>query len=447
MKQSRDPDGKTAFVFSGQGAQQVNMGMDLYEKSPAAKKVWDDGDNHLQDKFGFSILEIVRTNPKRLTIDFTQNPSIRENYIALHFDSTTDSRRLFPQIHRESENYTFKFPAGLLFTTTFGQPAILLLEKALYCDAFEKGVVPDDCFFAGHSLGEYGAVISFTDFLTTAGVAELVFLHALITNQAVERDSRGLSGYGMLAANPSRVGKQFDESKFEDLVNLVEATSDGNLCQIVNFNVVDSQYVVAGGLVNLEVLTHTLNYLKENAETSASDWKAVLAAIQSRVSGNFKESSIQGKPLVLTRGSATIPLVGIDVPFHSKQLLSNVPSIRTLLFSMIKKANVFRSKPVLEGRYIPNLTGEPFSCSPNYVKSVFELTGSPVLESMLSSEMSEEEWMYNLFIELWAYQFASPVQWVATNRYLLDHDVRSMVELDQVQFCVVWRLKHLVVTF
>ncbi|CAK4922017.1 unnamed protein product [Aphanomyces euteiches] len=169
----------------------------------------------------------------------------------------------------ESENYTFKFPAGLLVTTTFGQPAILLLEKALYCDAFEKGVVPDDCFFAGHSLGEYGAVISFTDFLTTAEVAELVFLHALITNQAVERDSRGLSGYGMLAANPSRVEKQFDESKFEDLVNLVEATSDGNLCQIVNFNVVDSQYVVAGGLVNLEVLTHTLNYLKENAETSA----------------------------------------------------------------------------------------------------------------------------------------------------------------------------------
>ncbi|CAK4204798.1 unnamed protein product [Aphanomyces euteiches] len=121
----------------------------------------------------------------------------------------------------------------------------------------------------------------------------------------------------MLAANPSRVEKQFDESKFEDLVNLVEATSDGNLCQIVNFNVVDSQYVVAGGLVNLEVLTHTLNYLKENAETSASDWKAVLAAIQSRVSAFGPDTWISDDPIGRYRRSISFKAIVVECALDS----------------------------------------------------------------------------------------------------------------------------------
>ncbi|KAF0711481.1 hypothetical protein As57867_005239, partial [Aphanomyces stellatus] len=54
---------KSAFVFTGQGSQVVGMGMDLYATSPVAKRIWDDGDRHLEEKYGFSILDIVRNNP------------------------------------------------------------------------------------------------------------------------------------------------------------------------------------------------------------------------------------------------------------------------------------------------------------------------------------------------------------------------------------------------
>ena len=42
----------TAYVFTGQGSQQRGMGMDLYEKSPAARKVWDFADNFFLETYG-----------------------------------------------------------------------------------------------------------------------------------------------------------------------------------------------------------------------------------------------------------------------------------------------------------------------------------------------------------------------------------------------------------
>lgn len=37
----------TTYVFTGQGSQEVGMGMELYNTSPAAKAVWDSADSHL----------------------------------------------------------------------------------------------------------------------------------------------------------------------------------------------------------------------------------------------------------------------------------------------------------------------------------------------------------------------------------------------------------------
>lgn len=53
----------TAYVFTGQGSQEVGMGMALYAESEVAKATWDEADRHLGDTYGFSILEIVRKNP------------------------------------------------------------------------------------------------------------------------------------------------------------------------------------------------------------------------------------------------------------------------------------------------------------------------------------------------------------------------------------------------
>ena len=42
----------SAYIFTGQGSQEQGMGMDLYSKSPVAKKVWDRADKHLRDTYG-----------------------------------------------------------------------------------------------------------------------------------------------------------------------------------------------------------------------------------------------------------------------------------------------------------------------------------------------------------------------------------------------------------
>lgn len=60
----------TAYVFTGQGSAEPRMGMDLYTSSQVAKQLWDRADKHLSAKYGFSILSIVRDNPKELVIHF-----------------------------------------------------------------------------------------------------------------------------------------------------------------------------------------------------------------------------------------------------------------------------------------------------------------------------------------------------------------------------------------
>jgi fatty acid synthase subunit alpha len=40
------------------------MDLDLYNSSPAARAVWEGADAHLLAVYGFSIVEIVKDNPK-----------------------------------------------------------------------------------------------------------------------------------------------------------------------------------------------------------------------------------------------------------------------------------------------------------------------------------------------------------------------------------------------
>src|SRR2546422_2220575 len=112
--------GKVAFVFPGQASQYPGMGKDLAEKYPAAKAVFTEADKAL----GFSISKMC-------------------------FEGTEEDLKL----------------------TANTQPAILACSVAVVRVLAEKGLTPD--FVAGHSLGEYSALVA-ADALKFADAVQLV---------------------------------------------------------------------------------------------------------------------------------------------------------------------------------------------------------------------------------------------------------------------------------
>ncbi len=99
--------GKTAFVFPGQASQYPGMGKELADKYPVARAVFEEADKAL----GFSI-----------------------------------------------SNLCFSGSEEDLKQTANTQPAILTVSVAIYRILEEKGITPD--FVAGHSLGEYSALVA-----------------------------------------------------------------------------------------------------------------------------------------------------------------------------------------------------------------------------------------------------------------------------------------------
>lgn len=98
---------KLAFLFPGQASQYPGMGRDLAEKFPESRAVFDEADAAL----GFSISKLC-------------------------FEGSEDALKL-------TENT---------------QPAILTVSLAAYRALESRGIAPD--FAAGHSLGEYSALVA-----------------------------------------------------------------------------------------------------------------------------------------------------------------------------------------------------------------------------------------------------------------------------------------------
>jgi [acyl-carrier-protein] S-malonyltransferase len=99
--------GKLAFLFPGQASQYPGMGRDLAEKYPESRAVFDEADAAL----GFSLFELCCSGSEEAL--------------------------------KQTENT---------------QPAILTVSIAAYRALEKRGVTPD--FAAGHSLGEYSAVVA-----------------------------------------------------------------------------------------------------------------------------------------------------------------------------------------------------------------------------------------------------------------------------------------------
>ncbi|KAJ0416957.1 acyl transferase domain-containing protein [Aspergillus carlsbadensis] len=372
---------RTAYLFTGQGSQSKGMGMDLYSTSSVAKGVWDAIDQQLYDSYGWSVLDIVRNNPKSLTVHFggQQGRRIRQKYLEITTelvlpDGNRVQRPALPGLTASSTCYTFTHPKGLLYSTQFAQPAILLFEAATFAELRAKGYVSEGAVYAGHSLGEYGALSALSRSIPTGALIELAFYRGSVMQASVAREE-GATTYGMVATNPKRVGNHFTQATLGCLVRQI-ATQSQELLEIVNFNIEGEQYTA-----NLYVLGNLIDHIADAPNGCLND--PALAELETVTAALIDKARTLPRPIQLERGKATIPLEGIDVPFHSSHLRNTVDRFRQCLLRpglLVDTVDVEQ----LVGRYIPNLMARPFSLDRGFVEEAYELTKSPVLEEILA---------------------------------------------------------------
>ncbi|KAK7743296.1 hypothetical protein SLS53_004381 [Cytospora paraplurivora] len=384
----------TAYVFTGQGSQSQGMGMSLYESSPVAKALWDQMDAFLMDQFGWSIMHIVKDNPVELTIYFggPHGQKVLRNYLAMTAEvpvpgidgsgsssTRTEIRPLIPDITPDSESYTFRDSRGLVHATQFAQPAIMILEKATIEHLKANGLLQQGATFAGHSLGEWSAISSMSEFVEFSATMKIGFYRGLLMHFAVPRDAGGQTGYSMVAVNPKRTGP-----------------ASGQLMEIVNFNVEAEQYVCAGHVRNIHVLTKVLDALAMAAFTiddiqafleAPSDKDRGLTRLGQQIAALVSTSQNLALDVDLRRGRATIPLTAIDIPFHSNILRPGIAAFRRILETLIRVED-FRPELVV-GKWITNVMGKEFSLGIEYLRKAAEVTSSTVLEDIVRQITAE----------------------------------------------------------
>jgi [acyl-carrier-protein] S-malonyltransferase len=189
---------KTAYIFPGQGSQSVGMGKELFDNYQAAREVFEAAD----DALGFSL-----------------------------------------------SGMCFSGDEADLQLTANTQPAILTTSVAAYYAARAEGL-PEPDFVAGHSLGEYSALVA-TGVLDFADAVRTVRKRGTYMQEAVP------VGVGAMAAilglDVTTVESGCDEA------------AQGQVCSSANINS-QSQVVIAG---NSEAVDRACEILKEKGAKRA----------------------------------------------------------------------------------------------------------------------------------------------------------------------------------
>ena len=180
-----------AMIFPGQGSQSPGMGKELFEKFAVARQVFEEAD----DALGFAISRLC-----------------------------------------------FDGPAEELQLTENTQPAILTVSVAAFRAMSEAGVSAP-AFVAGHSLGEYSALVA-AGTLTLADAVRTVRARGRYMQEAVP------VGTGAMAAV---LGGELSE-----IQRVCEEAKGGQVCSIANMNS-PNQVVIAG---NTEAVDRAIESLK-----------------------------------------------------------------------------------------------------------------------------------------------------------------------------------------
>ncbi|HTG69027.1 MAG TPA: ACP S-malonyltransferase [Candidatus Udaeobacter sp.] len=250
---------KTAFVFPGQGAQVVGMGKDVYDAFDRSRSIFEQADEAL----GFSLSSII-----------------------------------------------FEGPDEALKQTANTQPALLTVSVALLAALEGRGLRPD--YVAGHSLGEYSALVA-AGVLSFEDAVRTVRARGQFMEQAVP------SGQGAMAAVLG--------AERGSLAALCAAiTADGTAVELANVNC-PGQIVVSGTAAGVQAVVE-----RGKEEAGAK------RVIPLEVSGPFHSSLMKPAAANLQATLASIAMQDASVPVVANvtaNIATAADDIRSLLVEQV----------------------------------------------------------------------------------------------------------------
>jgi len=250
--------GKTAFVFPGQGAQYVGMGKEIADNFPQAKSVYEEADARL----GYSLSDLC-------------------------FYGSEEKLKL----------------------TIHTQPALLTTSIACYQLIKEEGIKPQ--FVAGHSLGEYSALVA----AGALGFSDAVWL---VEQRGKFMQDSVPPGEGTMAAI---LGLDIDK-----VLELCKCSSNMGVIEPANFNC-PGQIVIAG---------HTPAV--EKAVSLAKDFGAKRAMLLP-VSGPFHSSLLEQTGIRLQEAIDTIEIKDTTIPLIANISAKAVTTSEEIKEGLIKQVS------------------------------------------------------------------------------------------------------------